>query len=284
MAQSAEAQAFLNVVAALPDGPEISLDGVLAKAVEDETVLRRLYANDRSSKRLSNPYVGLVSVFDAPDAIRKTRARVVKDEEDRDAKYILPLADNRRREENAPCMVDSLEEFQKNWSVFSEGSLSQLTDWNNVVAAGGSVLACLLPLSEEDKESKRTIRKFYHSKAYPTSDVDLFIWGLTPEQVSPDTCRVFTSPVNHSCQAEVKINAIYEAVRDSVPWDVTCIRTKSAITIYCESGGNFEFLIVSLIQLNSAISIPLHTDRPSSVPLSGRDSGRIRCGCSLRRL
>ena len=184
MAQSQEAQTFLDGISALPNGPGVSLDGVLAEAIEDETVLRRLYANDRSSKRLSNPYVGLVSVFDAPDAIRKTRARVVKEKKDWDAKYIFPLADDRRRKNGAPCMVDSLEEFQKNWSVFSEGSLSQLTDWNNVIAAGGSVLGCLLPLSDEDKESKRTIRKFYHSKAYPTSDVDLFIWGLTPQQVS----------------------------------------------------------------------------------------------------
>jgi hypothetical protein len=184
MAQSPEAQKFLDGIAALPSGPGVSLDGVLAKAIEDETVLRRLYANDRTSKRLENPYVGLVSVFDAPDAIRKTRARVVKDEEDLNAKHIFPLPEYKRRKDGEASMVQTLEEFQKNWSVFTEGSLSQLTDWSNVVASGGSVLGCLLPLSEKDKESKRTIRKYFHSEAYPTSDVDLFIWGLTPEQVS----------------------------------------------------------------------------------------------------
>jgi hypothetical protein len=26
---------------------------------------------------------------------------------------------------------------------------------------------------------------------------------------------------------------IYEAVRDTVPWDVTCVRTKHAISIHC---------------------------------------------------
>ncbi len=35
-------------------------------------------------------------------------------------------------------------------------------------------------------------------------------------------------------QAEVKIKSIYEAVRDSVPWDVTCIRTKHTVSIHCE--------------------------------------------------
>ena len=183
MAQSQETQTFLDNILALPSSPGVSLDGVLAKAIEDETVLRRLYANDRTSTRISNPYVGLVSVYDAPDAIRKTRARVVKDKEDLDAKHILPLADDLRRKEGTPSVAESLEQFQRNWNVFTEGALSQLTDWNNVVAAGGSVLACLLPLSVENGETKRAIRKFYHSKAYPTSDVDLFLWGLTPQQV-----------------------------------------------------------------------------------------------------
>lgn len=53
--------------------------------------------------------------------------------------------------------------------------------------------------------------------AYRTSDVDLFLWGLTPEQ------------------AEAKIKSIYEAVRDTIPWDVTCVRTKHAISIHCQS-------------------------------------------------
>jgi hypothetical protein len=33
----------------------------------------------------------------------------------------------------------------------------------------------------------------------------------------------------------VKINTIYEAVRDSVPWDVTCVRTRHTVSIHCAS-------------------------------------------------
>jgi hypothetical protein len=95
-----------------------------------------------------------------------------------------------------------------------EGSLSQL-DWSNVVCAGGSVLASLLPVPDKAKTSKRALRKWFHTTQYPTSDVDLFLWGLNSEQ------------------AEAKIKAIYEAVRDAVPWDVTCVRTKHAISIHC---------------------------------------------------
>ncbi len=51
-------------------------------------------------------------------------------------------------------MVSDLDEFKKNWSIFSEGSLSQLKDWNNVITL---VLACLAPLSDADKASKRAM-------------------------------------------------------------------------------------------------------------------------------
>lgn len=181
--QTTEANAFIERVITLPKGP-VFLDEVLQPSLHDEAELRRLFATDKTNARLSNPYVGLVDVFSAPADIRTTRARVVKDEDDLAAKYIMPLSEADRRKEGMPSLVNDLDEFKKNWSIFSEGSLSQLLDWSNVVAAGGAVLACLLPLSDTEKASKRSIRKHYHSVAYPTSDVDLFLWGLTPEQAS----------------------------------------------------------------------------------------------------
>lgn len=35
-------------------------------------------------------------------------------------------------------------------------------------------------------------------------------------------------------KAERKVITLYEAVRDSVPWDVTCVRTKHTVSIYCK--------------------------------------------------
>ncbi len=65
--------------------------------------------------------------------------------------------DEKRRKDGSLAIADSLADFQKNWSIFSEGSLSQLVDWNNVVVAGGSVLGCLLAMADAHKESKRSI-------------------------------------------------------------------------------------------------------------------------------
>jgi hypothetical protein len=184
MVQTAEAQAFLARIASLPKDPGVNLDEVLQPSLDDETELRRFLATDRSNARLINPYVGLVDVFEAPSDIKITRARVIKDDQDLNAKYVMPLAEDRRRKEGEPCMVGDLDEFKRNWNIFTEGSLSQLTEWSNVIVAGGSVVASLAPLSDVDKASKRAIRKQYHSAVYSTSDIDLFLWGLTPEQVS----------------------------------------------------------------------------------------------------
>jgi hypothetical protein len=184
MPQNREAQLFLNGISALPDGPGISLDPVLQASLEDEAELRRLFATDKANPRLSDPNVGLVDVFDAPANIRVTRARIVKNDEDLCAHHVMPLAEAHRRKEGSPAMTASLDDFKKNWSIFTENSLSQLLDWNNVIAAGGAVLACLAPLPENAKVSKRAMRKYYHSVAYPSSDIDLFIWGLTTEEVS----------------------------------------------------------------------------------------------------
>jgi hypothetical protein len=233
--QTPEMDAFIDRIQALPPGPGVSLDAALQPSLDEEAELRTLFATDRQNARLSNPHVGLVDVFAAPDAIRVTRARVVRGKEDLSAQYVMPLSDKSRREEGAPCMVADLEEFKRNWAIFTEGSLFQLLDWNNVVAAGGSVLASLSPLDDEHKKSKRAIRKYYHSNVYPTSDVDLFLWGLNPEQVRLSLIPDIKASHDDTMQAETKIKQIYEAVRDSVPWDVTCIRSKHTISIHCES-------------------------------------------------
>ncbi|KAF8959387.1 hypothetical protein BDZ97DRAFT_1705185 [Flammula alnicola] len=244
MQQTPEIESFISRIAALPSGPGVSLDAALQPALDNEVELRKLFATDRQNTRLANPHVGLVDIFNAPDAIRTTRARVVEGKEDLNAQYVMPLAEENRRKEGEPCMVADLEEFKKNWSIFTEGSLSQLVDWNNVVAAGGSILACLSPLDEEDKTSKRAIRKYYHSNAYPTSDVDLFLWGMTPEQ------------------AEAKIKTIYEAVRDSVPWDVTCIRTKHTVSIHSQYPYRSVQIVLRLYQSPAEILAGFDIDAP----------------------
>ncbi|KAG8894313.1 hypothetical protein FRC00_009125, partial [Tulasnella sp. 408] len=219
MAQNAEAQTFLRRLGELPDIPGVDLGPAITPSLQDEAALRRLFATDRDNARLKDPYVGLVDVFGQnTDRIKKIHARAIKDDDDLLKHHVMPLDATTRRKDGELSMAPSLEDFKLRWSVFSEGALSQLTNWNNVVAAGGSVLACLAPLPEHvaKQGSKREIRKYYHSEAYPASDVDLFLYDLTPEQ------------------AEEKCIEIYNAVRDSVPWEVCAVRTKNAVSIHCQ--------------------------------------------------
>jgi hypothetical protein len=57
-------------------------------------------------------------------------------------------------------------------------------NWSNVFAAGGSVAACLTHIPEKYDESNITRRDYFHNVAYAGSDVDLFLYGLTPVRVS----------------------------------------------------------------------------------------------------
>ncbi|KAI0738301.1 ankyrin [Daedaleopsis nitida] len=246
MSQTPEAQAFLARVAQLPPGPGAAdlLTQVLQPSLDDEAELRKLWATDKSNPRLRDLHVGLVDVFNAPDSIRTTRARVVNDETDLSARYVLPLDEKRRRKEGEPSMVSDLDTFKKTWALFTEGALSQLTDWSNVIAAGGSVQACLAPVPESAMASKRAMRKYFHHKAFPTSDVDLFLYGLTPEQ------------------AEAKMQTIYEAVRDSVPWDVTCVRTKHTVSIHSQFPYRSIQIVLRLYSSPAEILAGFDVDAP----------------------
>jgi hypothetical protein len=195
MSQNKEASQFLSRIASLPKGP-VSLDKALQPSLDDEAELRKLFATDRGNPRLRDIHVGLVDVvFAAPIDIRTTRARVIKDDVDRDAQHVMALPSSLRREEGSPSMVENLEAFKKNWGVFTENSLTQLADWSNVIAAGGSVQACLMPLPKSATTgSKRAMRKYFHDNAFPSSDVDIFLYGLTVEEV----CRAFSFCHNFS--------------------------------------------------------------------------------------
>jgi hypothetical protein len=188
MPQNKEATQFLSRIAILPlaEG-NVSLDAILQPSLDDEAELRKFFATDKGNARLEDVHVGLVDIFASPSDIRTTRARVVTSDSNRDAQHVIASSAAQRRKEGSPAMLDSLEAFKKNWSVFTESSLFQLFDWSNVIAAGGSVQACLMPLPKAAMASKRAMKKYYHEKAFPSSDVDLFLCGLTRQEVSRAT-------------------------------------------------------------------------------------------------
>ncbi|KAL0936521.1 ankyrin repeat protein [Colletotrichum truncatum] len=195
------------------DHPETKMVEIMEPYRKYEAQLRSVFAQDRGNPALNDPYINLVPLFNENTKNIKTRARFLASEtqEEKD-RYIMVLPDDKRRANGSPAVVSSLKDFQKNFNVFSESSLVDL-NWDNVVAAGSSVINTLLPVPTEFNTTKRKLREYYHEKFCPASDVDLFLYGLTHDQ------------------AIEKIKQIEAAVRDAILTEVTVVRTKYAITI-----------------------------------------------------
>jgi hypothetical protein len=100
---------------------------------------------------------------------------------DHKSTHVLPLKSQFRRCEGSPAVVDTLDTFLANFHSFTGGSLQSI-NWNNVVVAGGSVMACLAPPIVGDGPENLCDWGRPLSK-YRGSDVDLFLFGLTANQV-----------------------------------------------------------------------------------------------------
>ncbi|XWW92272.1 hypothetical protein V2A60_000195 [Cordyceps javanica] len=197
----------------ISDNPDKSMIEIMEPYRKYEAELRGVFAQDRQNPALNDPYINVLPLFTKDTSCITTRARdLASESEEEKSKYIMALPDEQRRAHGSPATVGSIDEFQKNFNLFSESSLSEL-DWNNVVAAGSSVINCLLPVPEAFNVNKRKLREYYHEKFCPASDVDLFLYGLTHDE------------------AVEKIKQIEQAVRDAILSEVTVVRTKYAITI-----------------------------------------------------
>ncbi len=231
----ASSNSFLDRLAALPfpseatANPLIDLRPALQPSLDQEAHLRRLFAQDRRSKELEDPRVGLVDVhaakslrvrqrkIDADATYERPKTQALpggprRDATTSDKQHVLALPPSLRRAHGEEAFV-SKQEFLRNFAIFTEGSFSTFSkdDWQNVLVAGGSILACLTPPPADVRKggSKRALRKFFHDdKRYVGSDVDLFIYGLTEEK------------------AKEKMIRLAQAISDGIPWDTVCIRTR----------------------------------------------------------
>ena len=204
-------QDFVKYVQSNQDKP---IEELVQPYNEYDAVMRKAFAQEPSNPTLQDNHINLVPLYDENGSSNvQVRARNLDSESpELKEKYLVPLKDQDRRPTGSPAVVPSLEEFQKNFTIFSEGSLSDM-DWSNVVVAGSAVLTSLLPVPEKYRGSKRSLREYYHEKFAPASDVDLFLYGLTDEQ------------------AVEKIQQIESSIKNAILWETTTIRTKNTITI-----------------------------------------------------
>ncbi|KAK0441772.1 uncharacterized protein EV420DRAFT_1649883 [Desarmillaria tabescens] len=206
----------------------LDVDDMALLASEEDQTRRRLYAIARNDPAIADAHVGLVDVFN----------------EDNKGLFLSTLSDVSLQctlftdpagghfyPEGDPVMVSSLQQFENSWKSFTENMLSEI-DWNNVAVAGGSVLACLDHLSPKILDSPIRTRQ-YHQRWYPDSDIDVFLYSLSPED------------------AERKIVHIYDVVRGSVPYNVICVHTKNTVSIHSQ----YPFRVIQIVLwLYSSIS------------------------------
>lgn len=203
--------AFIPYLASRPEAPIRTLVEPYNKY---DAELRSIFAQQPSHPAISETHI--VPVFDGHEEKVNIRARDLGSESDEEhERYIMPLAPEDRKPNGSPAIVQSLKEYQKNFAIFSESALSEL-DWSNVVVAGSAALTPLLPVPQEFTGSKRSLRRYYHEKVAPASDVDIFLYGMTEDQ------------------AKEKIQKIERHIRDSILSETTTVRTKNAITIVSE--------------------------------------------------
>jgi hypothetical protein len=201
---------FVSYVESHPNTPLLEL---LEPYKQYDGKLREVFAQEPDHPALTDKHLNVVPVFNGHTSSLKIRARDLDSEsQEEKERYIMPLKAHERRPNDSPAIVQDIKDFQQNFALFCESSLVDL-DWSNVVAAGSSVVTCLLPVPKQHSKSKRALRQYYHETIAPASDVDLFIYGLNEEE------------------AVKKIIEIEKKIKDSILTETTTIRTKNAITI-----------------------------------------------------
>ena len=166
-----------------------------------ESKLREIFAQQPDHPSLQDPHVNAVPLFDQGVDVPRISHRDI-DEKTHHQDHLMCLSAKKRKPAGSPAMVHSIHEFKKNFNLFSESSLADL-DWSNVVAAGSSVVTPLLPVPKKYSASKKAQREWYHQQLAPSSDVDLFVWGLD------------------EAAAQKKIEQIEESVRNAILEEVT---------------------------------------------------------------
>ena len=200
-----------------------------------ESKLREIYAQDPESQVLSDHYINAVPLFAGHEDLMRIRSRNPKQESQNERnQYLLPLSSKLRREEGTRAVVSSLQEFQTNFSTFSESMLRNF-DWSNVVVAGSAVTSCLLPVGPPNNESQRTLRSYYHEKFAPAADIDLFLYGLDEDA------------------AVKKLEQIESNIRDNLLCETTTVRTKNAITIVSQYPNRHVQVVLRLYKSLSEI-------------------------------
>ena len=165
--------------------------------IDNENIWRQLFAQDPNSSIISDPHLGLTSVFDNVERFKFAQ----EDADERSQPKILTFwRPDFAALEGKPSIVDQAT-FMRRWTEFTHGAFEGMC-WDGVFAAGGAPLSCVIPHEEV-------------TRSFESSDIDLFIYGCKTDEEANQKARHVYSVVKQNSGGK----------RDHL------VRTKRTITI-----------------------------------------------------
>jgi len=163
--------------------------------VAEEDAARQLFAEQPQHERLRDPHLLLHRVYDGTESTRYAYAS-----EDTEEARVPKLLTQTRELDLQGSAIVSRSQFDANLREFTQGCFEGL-DWSHVFMAGGAVLGAL--------QSRG-------SDGYKSSDIDLFVHGVTDER-----------------EANAVLRHVYETVLRNTRGKGDVVRSHRALTILC---------------------------------------------------
>ncbi|KAJ3315480.1 hypothetical protein HDV04_003022 [Boothiomyces sp. JEL0838] len=148
-----------------------------------ENRYRSMFVSDRENKALEDPYLMMGSVFIGYE----TKAFVPKETD-------TLLLESPFHPGSA---FASKELFKKQWHHLT-GGVFQDIDLNNLLFAGGAVLAALQPFDPSKDINEQLIEKGYYN-----SDIDIFVYGITDVQEATKRVQKFCADIQNQVGDEI---------------------------------------------------------------------------------
>lgn len=197
---------------------------------------RRLFASDRNHPILNNPHLNLLDPFDPK--VQSFLCYTKPDLEEAATPHLFPQQVLRE----GPAICSSIDDFKTTFDVFSSGQL-RFIDWNNVMLAGGSVFAALVPTPG----GVRLDDYFLESPMYRGADIDLFLYDLTVEEANAKLRELY--------------NAVERAIKETKPnAKLLAVRTQHAVSFVSDYPFRRVQVILRIFKSPSEILIGFDVD------------------------
>eukprot|EP01130_Rhizamoeba_saxonica_P016569 TRINITY_DN7680_c0_g1_i1.p1 TRINITY_DN7680_c0_g1~~TRINITY_DN7680_c0_g1_i1.p1 ORF type:complete len:591 (-),score=138.85 TRINITY_DN7680_c0_g1_i1:60-1832(-) len=220
-----------------------SIPTYLSEMKKKENVARQEIVNGKSAVFKEDPYYFLIDVFDEQSSF-------VNESEDSISQFFeqphkAPIGE--------PSICSSVEEFYKNFDAFTQGMFNGF-NWDNVFIAGGSVLACLMPVSKEVQEIHELREYYQNNSGFEKSDIDLFLYGLDEEK------------------AIKKIEDMYKFFSSKTE-EISALRTNRTVTFLFDKPNRLVQIILRLYSAPAEVLLGFDLDCVGF----GADGTRVWC-------